>query len=89
LESETREGVRTDIIIDYLTEQFIVELKLWYGEVAHEEAYEQLAGYLNSKNKDVGYMLTFDFRKEKNTGKPQINWIEHNGKKILDVMVGF
>jgi hypothetical protein len=89
LESEVRSGKRTDIIIDYLTEQFIVELKLWYGEAAHEEAYEQLAGYLDSKNKDVGYLLTFDFRKEKNVGKPQINWVEHSGKKILDVMVGF
>jgi hypothetical protein len=89
LESETREGVRTDVIIDYLTEQFIVELKLWYGEVAHEEAYEQLAGYLDSKNKDVGYLVTFDFRKEQNVGKPQIGWVERNGKKILDVIVGF
>jgi hypothetical protein len=89
LESETREGIRTDVIIDYLTEQFIVELKLWYGEVAHEEAYEQLAGYLDSKNKDVGYLVTFDFRKEQNVGKPQIGWVERNGKKMLDVMVGF
>jgi hypothetical protein len=89
LESDTREGERTDVIIDYLTEQFIVELKLWYGEAAHEEAYEQLAGYLDSKNKDVGYLVTFDFRKEQNVGKPQIGWVEFNGKKILDVMVGF
>jgi hypothetical protein len=89
LESETRESKRTDVIVDYAAEQFIVELKLWYGEVAHEEAYEQLAGYLDSKNKDVGYLVTFDFRKEKNIGKPQIGWVEHSGKKILDVMVGY
>jgi hypothetical protein len=89
LESETRDGARTDVIIDYNAEQFIVELKLWYGEVAHEEAYEQLSGYLDSKNRDVGYLLTFDFRKEKNIGKPQFGWVEHSGKKIFDVMVGF
>ncbi|MDR3020613.1 MAG: hypothetical protein LBU66_06895 [Treponema sp.] len=89
LESETRDGERTDIIIDYLTEQFIVELKLWYGEVAHEDAYEQLAGYLDSKNKDMGYLVTFDFRKEKNVGKPKFGWVEHGGKRIFDVMVGF
>jgi hypothetical protein len=88
LESETRDGERTDVIIDYNSEQFIVELKLWYGDVAHEDAFEQMAGYLESKNKDVGYMLTFDFRKTKNVGKPQIGWVEHNGKRILDVMVG-
>jgi len=88
LESETRDGERTDVIIDYLSEQFVVELKLWYGDVAHEEAFEQIAGYLESKNKDTGYLLTFDFRKTKNVGKPQIVWVEHKGKRILDVMVG-
>jgi len=88
LESETRDGERTDVIIDYLSEQFVVELKLWYGDVAHEEAFEQIAGYLESKNKDVGYLLTFDFRKTANICKPQIGWVEHKGKRILDVMVG-
>jgi len=29
-----------------VSEQFVVELKLWYGDVAHEEAFEQIAGYL-------------------------------------------
>jgi hypothetical protein len=88
LESETRDGERTDVIVDYLSEQFVVELKLWYGDVAHEEAFEQIAGYLESKNKDTGYLLTFDFRKGENVGKPQIRWVEHMGKKILDVIVG-
>jgi len=89
LESETRDGERTDVIIDYNSEQFVVELKLWYGYVAHEEAFEQIAGYLDSKSKDTGYLLTFDFRKEQNVGKPQIKWVEHKGKKILDIIVGF
>jgi len=88
LESETRDGERTDVIVDYNTEQFIVELKLWYGEASHEKALEQLAGYLESKNKDTGYMLTFDFRKENNTGKPQAKWSEHKGKRIFDCMTG-
>jgi len=88
LEGETRDGERTDVIVDYYSEQFIVELKLWYGDVAHNDAYEQLSGYLESKNKDTGYLLTFDFRKTENVGKPKIGWVEHKGKKILDVMVG-
>jgi hypothetical protein len=88
LESETRSGKRTDIIIDYNSEQFIVELKLWYGEVSHEKALEQIAGYLNSKGKDTGYLLTFDFRKENNSGKPQGKWVEYEGKRIFDCMVG-
>jgi len=88
LESETRDGERTDVIVDYNSEQFIVELKLWYGDIAHEKAFEQIAGYLESKNKDTGYLLTFDFRKTGNVGKPRIEWIEYKGKKILDVLVG-
>jgi hypothetical protein len=54
----------------------------------NQEAFEQIARYLDSKNKDTGYLLTFDFRKTQNIGKPQIKWVEHKGKKILDVMVG-
>jgi len=89
IESETRNARRMDVVVDYLTEQFIVELKLWYGEAAHNEAYDQLCGYLESKNKDVGFLLTFDFRSDKNIGKPQSKWIEHNGKKIFDCIIGF
>jgi hypothetical protein len=88
LESETRSGKRTDIIVDYSSDQFIVELKLWYGEASHEKALEQIASYLDSKNKDTGYLLTFDFRKENNTGKPRAEWVEFGGKKIFDVMAG-
>jgi len=89
IESEIRENRRTDVIVDYLDKQFIIELKLWYGETAHEKAYAQLANYLNSKNEDTGYMVTFDFRKENNVGKPQIDWRKYNGKEIFDVIVGF
>jgi hypothetical protein len=88
LESETRDGERTDVIVDYNSEQFIVELKLWRGDLAHDKALEQIAGYLESKSKDTGYLLTFDFRKENNTGKPRTEWVSHKGKRIFDVMVG-
>jgi hypothetical protein len=88
VESETRNARRMDVIVDYNSEQFIVELKLWYGEASHEKALEQLAGYLDSKGKNAGYLLTFDFRKEANTGKPRIERVEFGGKRILDVMVG-
>ncbi|MDR0517584.1 MAG: AAA-like domain-containing protein [Fibromonadaceae bacterium] len=89
VESETRNAKRMDVVVDYKSEQFIVELKLWYGEMSHEKALEQIVNYLGCRNKDTGYLLTFDFRKEENVGKPQIKWVEYKGKKILDVMVGF
>jgi hypothetical protein len=77
-----------DIVVDYGAAQHIVELKLWYGEVAHEKALEQLWGYLDSKNASTGYLLTFDFRDGKNVGKPTEEWIEYKGKKIFSCMVG-
>jgi hypothetical protein len=88
VESETRNARRMDVIVDYNDEQFIVELKLWHGEASHDKALEQIAGYLESKGKDTGYLLTFDFRKENNTGKPRAQWVEFGGKRILDVLVG-
>jgi len=88
VESETRNAKRMDVIVDYNSEQFIVELKLWYGEASHEKALEQLAGYLDSKSRDTGYLLTFDFRKENNSGKPQAKWMEYKGKRVFDCMVG-
>ncbi|MCL2844556.1 MAG: AAA-like domain-containing protein [Chitinivibrionia bacterium] len=89
IESETRNARRMDVVVDYFTDQFIVELKLWYGEAAHEKAYDQLCDYLESKNNNLGFLLTFDFRNNENIGKPQFKWVEYKGKKIFDCMVGY
>ena len=63
------------------------ERVLMYGDSRHEEACEQLAGYLKSKNKDRGYLLTFDFRKTPDTRFAESQWIECNGKQIFDVVL--
>ncbi|GBU24546.1 hypothetical protein R83H12_01180 [Fibrobacteria bacterium R8-3-H12] len=85
IESETRNLQRTDLIVDFGAEQFIVELKLWKGEQKHEKAYEQLIAYLNSKNKSEGYLLTFDFRKRK-AKKPSAKWVRKGKKRFLDCL---
>ena len=86
IESETRNQNRMDIVVDYGSEQFIIELKIWDGEKHHEEAYEQLFGYLESKKAAVGYLLTFDFRKEANRER-KAKWVEFDDKKIFDVII--
>ena len=95
-ESQTREAGKMDLVIDFLKQQFILELKIWYGDSKHQEDYEQLANYLKSKNMDRGYLLTFDFRKkEKNSplldgeggGVSENKWIEWDGKLIYDVVL--
>jgi hypothetical protein len=86
-ESETRDYGKIDLVIDYLKQQFILELKIWYGDNKHEDAYQQLANYLKSKNIECGYLLTFDFRKKSDNSFSENKWIEWNGKRIFDVMV--
>jgi hypothetical protein len=85
-ESETRDYGKIDLVIDFLKQQFILELKLWYGDKKHEEAYKQLAKYLKSKNADEGYLLTFDFRKKPDNSFAENKWIEYDGKRIFDVV---
>jgi len=84
IEPQTRNEERMDLIISYGGEEFIVELKLWRGNKKHELAYEQLHGYLESRDASTGYLLTFDFRQNK---EPRVAWVEYKGKLIFDVVV--
>ena len=72
LEAQTRDARRTDVVVDYLGEQFIVELKIWRGNEYNERGEAQLAGYLDLYRKEKGYMLSFNFNKKKKTGVKEI-----------------
>lgn len=72
IEAETRDERRTDVIVDYKGEQFIVELKIWHGNEYNERGEKQLADYLDYYHKDKGYMLSFNFNKNKETGVKEI-----------------
>jgi hypothetical protein len=67
IEARTRNMKRTDIIVDYLGERFVVELKIWMGEKYNENGEKQIAEYLDYYHLNKGYMLTFNFNKEKKT----------------------
>jgi hypothetical protein len=84
IESTTRNQRRMDIVLDYNKEQFIIELKIWHGEKYKEDAYKQLLEYMVGKSSSTGYLLTFDFRKNK---QPCTQWIEIRDKRIFDVVV--
>jgi len=86
-EPQTRDYGKIDLVVDFLKQQFIIELKLWYGNSRHEDAYDQLATYLKSKNMDAGYLLTFDFRKNGDNSFSENKWIEWDGKRIFDVVL--
>ena len=86
-ETETRDFGKIDVVIDYLKQQFILELKIWGGDSKHQDAYDQLAKYLKSKNIDCGYLLTFDFRKKGDDSFSENQWVEWDGKRIFDVVL--
>ncbi len=84
IEAQTRDGKRTDVIIDYGGEQFIIELKLWNGPVYHGEGEVQLCEYLNYFGVKTGYMLTFNFNKKKEVG---IKEIIYGDLKLIEAIV--
>lgn len=79
IEAQTRDNKRTDVIIDYCKEQFVIEMKIWRGNAYHERGEKQLAEYLEYYHLNKGYMLSFNFNKKKQTGVKEI-WI---GNKVL------
>lgn len=68
IEAQTRDKKRTDVIVDYHGEQFIIEMKIWYGKEYLERGEAQLADYLDIYHKQTGYLLSFNFNKKKETG---------------------
>ena len=56
---------RLDVVITYLEQKFIVELKIWRGEEYHQQGLKQLAEYLESQNLNQGYLLSFNFNQNK------------------------
>lgn len=68
IEARTRNMERTDLIVDYHGEQFIIELKLWRGKARHQAGEEQLVDYLEHYHARKGYLLTFNFNQKKEKG---------------------
>ena len=81
IEAQTRDQTRTDVIVDYLGEQYIIELKIWRGERYNEEGEKQITEYLNYFNLDTGYMLSFNFNQKK---EPGVKRISVGGKTLFE-----
>jgi hypothetical protein len=90
-EVQISEEKRLDVTITYFQHQYIVELKRWYGEAAHERGIEQLSDYLDRQNKKIGYLVIFEHHRAVGTSKTKKTWriekIDYNGKEIFAVWV--
>ena len=84
IEAQTRDQRRTDVIVDYHGEQFILEMKLWHGEEYNTRGEKQLCEYLDYYHIQKGYMLSFNFNKNKQIG---VKTIRAEGKVIVEAVV--
>lgn len=84
IEAQTRDQRRTDVIVDYLGKQYIIELKIWHGDEYNTQGEKQLSEYLDYYHIDKGYLLSFNFNKNKQSG---MHTIELNGRTIVEGVV--
>ena len=64
-ENVTAEDRKMDLVVTYNDKRYVIELKIWYGEKYLSDGIEQLCTYLDSYSLDRGYMLIFNFNKNK------------------------
>lgn len=84
LEAQTRDARRTDVIVDYCGEQFIVELKIWHGNEYHQRGERQITDYLDFYHQKEGYLISFNLNQKKETGVREIRIGE---KTIIEAVV--
>lgn len=83
-EAQTRDLTRTDVVIDYLGQQYVVELKIWRSDAYNERGEQQLSEYLDYYHLKTGYMLSFCFNKNK---QPGLHEVMVGDKKLIEVVV--
>ena len=79
IEAQTRDQTRTDVIVDYLGQQYVVELKIWRGDRYNTDGERQISEYLDYFGLTTGYMLSFNFNKKKEPGVKRVQV----GEKVL------
>jgi hypothetical protein len=83
-EVQISEERRLDLVITYNNFKYIIEMKIWRGPKYHEEGVKQLCDYLDIHDLNKGYLLIFNFNKNKEFKEERIN---AQGKDIFEVYV--
>ena len=84
VEAETRDQTRADVVVDYLGQQYVIELKIWHGERYNEEGEQQLRQYLEYFQVAEGYLVSFCFNKNK---QPGIHEVKVGDRTIIEAVV--
>ena len=83
-EPEISEERRMDIAVSFFQHKYVIELKMWRGNVAHKKGLVQLGDYLDRQDLPEGFLVIFENTVEKSWKK---GWIRANGKKVFAVWV--
>ena len=73
-----------DLVVDYLGQQFVVELKIWHGDEYNTRGEQQLMVYLDYFHLQQGYMLSFNFNQKKQTG---VHTVQIGDRTIIEAVV--
>ena len=84
IEAETRNLERTDVVVDYRGEQFVIEMKIWRGNAYHTRGEKQLTDYLDYYHLKKGYMVSFCFNQKK---EPKVAEILLGDKVLVEAVV--
>ena len=86
VEDNARDEYQTDLIVFYMKDKYLIELKIWNGDQYENDGLNQLADYLDAYNLDLGYLLSFSFLKKKDTRRRAVSH-QVKGKTILEWVV--
>ncbi len=75
---------RMDIVISWQNKRYVLELKIWHGPKYHQEGLRQLSDYLDIYSLNQGYLLIYDFNKNKKYRQEHISFED---KQIFAVWV--
>ncbi|MDM8539421.1 hypothetical protein QUF70_21920, partial [Desulfobacterales bacterium HSG17] len=75
---------RMDIVITFMDKRYVIELKIWHGQKYHEKGLKQLSDYLDTFFLKKGWLLIYDFNKNKEYKQEQI---KYEDKDIFAVWV--
>ncbi len=84
LEAVTTNENRTDLIVYYQRDFFIIEMKVWRGPKKHQEGEKQLLGYMEEYHQETGYLITFNFNKTKSPG---IEVVKIGQKSLIEAVI--
>ena len=75
---------KMDLLIIHNQRKYIVETKIWRGNVRYEAGKQQLAAYLKTEGVNEGYYIVFDHRRNP---EPRVQTEVVDGVKIWSYVI--